>query len=141
MNAEKRKNVRCCDHPGNALGGALSGEIEAEAADRGDLLKRLVLRLVIEEVGGGKGCLLQIGLGLPEPDELVRLGIGQCAQEDGVDDAEDGRVRADTEGLSENGDHSKATAYEQHAEAEMNVLEEVRQGALLVPGLDEDKAH
>ena len=74
MNADKRKNVWCGDHPGNALGGALSGEIEAEAADCSDLLKRLVLGLVIEEVGGRKGCLLQIGLGLPEPDELVGWG-------------------------------------------------------------------
>src|SRR5258708_5839887 len=98
MNTEKRKNVWWGEHPGSALGGDLYGEIEDEAADGGDLLKRLVLRLVIEEVGGGKRCLLQIGLGLPEPDELVRLGIGQCAQEDGVDDAEDGGVRADTEG-------------------------------------------
>src|SRR5260370_12074419 len=98
MNTEKRKNVGCGDHPGNALGGALSGEIEAEAADCGDLLKRLVLRLVIEEVGGGKARLLQIELGLPEPDELVRLWLGQCAQEDGVADAEDGGVPSDTEG-------------------------------------------
>src|SRR5580704_15567200 len=98
MNTEQRKNVGCGDHPGNAFGGTLSGEIEAEAADCGDLLKRLILRLVIDEVGGGKGCLLQIGLGLPEPDELVRLGIGQCTQQDGVDDAEDGGVGADSEG-------------------------------------------
>src|SRR6266404_4346619 len=140
MNTEKRKNVGCGDHPGNALGGALSGEIEAEAADCGDLLKRPVLRLVIEEVGGGKRCLLQIGLGFPEPDELVRLGIGLGAQEDRVDDAEHGGVRTDTEGESENGDRSKATAFEQHAEAELNVREEVRHGALLFPGLDEEKA-
>jgi hypothetical protein len=76
----------------------MSGEIEAEATNRGNLLKRPVLRLVIEKVGGGKRSLLQIGLGLPEPDELVGLGIRQCAQEDGVDDAEDGSVRADSEG-------------------------------------------
>src|ERR1700730_11999056 len=139
MNTEKRKNVGCGDHPVNALGGALSGEIEAEAADGGDLLKRLVLRLVIEEVGSGKGCLLQIGLGLPEPDELVRLGIGQCAQEDGVDDAEDGGVRADTKSQSKDGDRSKATAFEQRTEAELDVLTEIHHGALLFPGLDEGK--
>ncbi len=88
MNAQKGKDIRCGDHPGNALGRALSGEIEAEAADGGDLLKRLVLRLVIEKVGGGEGPLPQTGLGFPEPDELVGLGVGQCAQENGIDNAE-----------------------------------------------------
>src|SRR3981189_3389879 len=104
MNAQKGKDIRCGDHPGNALGRALSGEIKAEAADGGDLLKRLVLRLVIEEVGGGEGPLLQTGLRFPEPDELLGLGIGQCAQENSVDNTEDSSVRADAQSQREDGD-------------------------------------
>src|SRR6266446_3733134 len=71
MHTQKGKDIGRGDRPANALGGALPSEIEAEAADGGDLLKRLILRLVIEEVGGGEGRLLQTGLGFPEPDELV----------------------------------------------------------------------
>src|SRR5882724_7153104 len=140
MNAQKGKDIRCGDHPGNALGGTLSGEIEAEPADGSDLLKRLVLRLVVEEVGGGEGPLLQTGLGFPEPDELVGLGIGQCPQEDRVDDAEDSGVRADTQSQRKDGDGGESTALEQHAEAKLDVLAEIRHGTLLFAGLDDGMA-
>jgi hypothetical protein len=76
VNTQKGKDVGCGDHPRNSLGSPLSGEIEAEVADSGDLLKRPILRLIVEEVGRGEWPLLQAGLGFPEPDELVWLGKG-----------------------------------------------------------------
>src|ERR1700746_1111363 len=79
-------------------------------------------------------------VGTPRTRRVGRLGIGQCAQEDGVDDAEDGGVRADTKSQSEDGDRSKATAFEQHTEAELDVLTEIHHGTILFPGLDEGKA-
>src|SRR5262249_20082405 len=63
--------------------------------------------LAVGEVEGRGGVQLgdvDAGGGMPDPDELVRVGKGKRFQENAFDDAEDGRVRADADRERQEGD-------------------------------------
>ena len=62
-----------------------------------------------------------------EHPELMALGlweVGQRAQQDGVDDAEDGRVGADAQRERHQGDGREQLVPGEQVEAEADVLEE-----------------
>src|ERR1700691_2190365 len=65
--------------------------------------------------GGG------IGVG-DELDQAVLMRVGQRLQKNGIDDAEDRRVGADSQRKGKNGDHRKAAAPVQLPQCVTNVL-------------------
>src|SRR5207244_10742769 len=60
-----------------------------------------------------------------EDNESLRIFHWYGAQEHGVDEAEDGGVRADTEGQGEDGDGGEAGGLAQHHQAEVQILYEL----------------
>jgi hypothetical protein len=48
---------------------------------------------------------------------------GQGAEQDGVDNAEDCGIGADTEGESEDGDNGEARGFHEHADGEFQILQ------------------
>lgn len=65
----------------------------------------------------------------PEPRrqelELLRFGIAEWLQENRVDDGEDGRVRADTEGKRQHGNDSESGALAERAAGVADVLDDL----------------
>ena len=57
-----------------------------------------------------------------EPDQLIRAPERKGAQQDGIDHAENGDVRADSEGQHEDDDAGEGTVAAQGAEGEAQVL-------------------
>ena len=66
-------------------------------------------------------------VGGPDQHEAPRVGKRQRPEQDGVDDAEDGRVRADPETQREHGDEGEGRRPPQHARAVPHVLRDVLQ--------------
>ena len=75
---------------------AAAGVIGRQHSGTAQTLERLALRLNVLQLGGG---LIRF-----ERDDLFRLGIRQRPQQDAVDDAKDGGVRADAEGQGDDSD-------------------------------------
>ena len=63
-------------------------------------------------------------LGFEHDDELIGRGVGQWLEQNGVDDAEDGGVRADAEGEGENRNRGEAGILAHHAERVTRVGDE-----------------
>ena len=59
---------------------------------------------------------------LPQHQQLSGAGVGQRSQQHGIHHAEDGRVRADAQGQSDDGNNRERRAATQHAEAVADVL-------------------
>jgi hypothetical protein len=73
---------------------------------------------------------------LAEGDELLGMLDGKIAEQDLVDEGEDGGVGADAEGEREQGDQGEAGALGERAEAEAGVLEEAVEGGFPAGGPD-----
>ena len=65
---------------------------------------------------------------LRDEDEAARVAVGQAFQQDGVDHAEDGGVRAHAESEGEHGDQHETRALGEGAEGEAEVLQEEHSG-------------
>ena len=59
---------------------------------------------------------------LPDKDQPIALGIGEWAQEHGMDHAEDRRIRANAEAQCEDGDHRESGVLAHHAQPVDQVL-------------------
>ena len=72
----------------------------------GDILKGAGVGAELVVGVGGVGGAGEAALGgrRGDPDQLLRVWEGQRAEQQGVDDAEDGDVGADAEGKDEDGD-------------------------------------
>ena len=56
-------------------------------------------------------------------DDLIGVGERNAAQKDGIDEREDGAVRADAERKREDGDSGHPSPFDEHSRSELNVLE------------------
>jgi hypothetical protein len=120
----------------------LAGSAEGDDAAEG---LRLALHLLEKRIGEGaaagirrvsrahmaiakRGIIVEFGgvVGVPgEQDELLRVANGQRLEHDGIDQAKDGGVGADTESEGRHGDGGEAGSLAQHAEAVADVGEEI----------------
>ncbi len=82
----------------------------------------VALGAIFEKVGGRDGAVVTERTVSPRPYEARRILEGQRAKEDGVNDAEDGGVRADAERQRENRDGSKPRRLRQHAQPVSQIL-------------------
>src|SRR5215468_4160607 len=88
----------------------IAGEIGRAGAEShaNDLLKTVIVRAIIKKIrhrNSGTVTLRKLSI---QPNQSVRFGERQWMQHHGVNDAEDGRVRANSESKSECGDCGKA---------------------------------
>ncbi len=107
--------------------GAIAREIgwARVVVHRGEAVEGLIGGAVVEEVGWGDvGEIAEREFSV-EPDEAIGVCEGERAEDDGVDDAEDGRVGADAEGESEDGDESEAGIFAEGAEGVAEILGEI----------------
>ena len=93
-------------------------------------LERLVLRLPIHVVRPGKGVTSGCRLRLEEPDQPVGFVEGQGAEQDRIDDGEDGGVGADAERERQHGDREESGGLAHRAEEVADVLERVAHTSL-----------
>src|SRR5258706_6112181 len=63
----------------------------------------------------------------------LRIGKGERPQQDGVDDAEDGGVGADTDRQAEHGDDGETRALEQHPEGKAKIADQGTHGMRALP--------
>src|SRR5579871_6238768 len=97
-------------------------EREAGAACDGYRRKAAIVVPPIAEIGIGNRAGSEIGLALVEHNELLGMRIGNRIEQHGVDDGEEGSVRADAERQSEDGDGGEARTFAQCPSGEARIL-------------------
>ena len=108
---------------GQPLGLARARQVVALAAVDADVLEDLVLRPPVLVVRVSDGHLINLRARLPQVDEPLGFGVGQRLEQHRIDDAEDGRRRADAERQRQHRDEGEAGVPEQHARAVAQVLQ------------------
>ena len=104
-----------------ALGG---GDVDGAPGPGDEILERRRLLLPVDIVAGRRDVAEALHP-RPDHDELVRIGIGHRREQRAVDDAEDGRIGADSEREGQDGDRREAGPAQQEAEAEHHVPSEM----------------
>ena len=112
----------------HALRLAEIGERGREVVERRQRLKCRDLAPPVHEVGGRHRALGVVGTGLPHHHEPIRIAIGQRAQDDVMQDAEDGGVGANPEGQREHGGQRQGGPAHDLADAEAEIGEHVGVG-------------
>ena len=109
---------------GDALGLIDAGERHGAGIECGHGFEGAALGAPIEVIGIGCAAALDFGAlhVAPEFHQARRFGIGQRAQNDGIDHAEDGGVGADAEGQRERGDDGEAGTLAQGARGVAQIL-------------------
>jgi len=108
-------------------------EIHAiEGVDR-HLLEGVTLVVPVDEIGGRGGKARHAGKtfcwgDMPDLNEAVGIREGQGAEKDGIDNAEDGGVRADAESKDDDGGDGEAGTLGEDAEGVFKVLQQVGHG-------------
>ena len=102
-----------CRHPDafDALGAGCAGHGQTGFRVGTDGRKRSGTRRKIEVVRRGEDVRLAVGrdgVAGPEPDQAVRVGKRERAQQDAAYQAEDGRVRGDPQGEGQGGDSGES---------------------------------
>ena len=106
-----------------AFGAVHPGEVELRLLHGGQGLERSVLVAPVDIVRPGhRHAGEQLGL-LVQKDEAVGVAVRQRAQEDGVDRAEDRRVRPDAERQREDSHQGEAGVLDEHPQGEAQILE------------------
>ncbi len=102
---------------------AAAGEVGARLRVAGEAGEGLRALLPAKKIGrrDDVGLAGLLGVGLPDGDDAVRVAIGQLLEKNGVNDGEDGAVRADPEGKREDGEETEAGRFAQLAESEAKV--------------------
>lgn len=109
---------------------AVAGELEVigagESEVAGDVLEGIILTLEFFVAVHGIGGAGHAGFGVSGGDEneLLRIVKRKRAEEDGVDDAEDGDIGADAEGENDDGDGYEGAVAAEGAEGVAQVLGE-----------------
>ena len=130
LHAEQLKEVGNHVDAGGGNGSAIA-YLEAEIVRGGEgevagyVLKGVGSRpeLVVSICGVCRAGEAALGGWRGDPYELLRIGEWQRAQEQGVDDAEDGDVGADAEGQDEDGNEGESAVAAQGAEGVAEILE------------------
>src|ERR1700741_2009885 len=84
----------------------------------------MILGAEVEEIGIGEAHAIAGGVLFPEADNLPGIFVGQRAEENTVNDTEDGGGGADAESEGKNGDGGEGGRFFKEAEGEARVLEE-----------------
>ena len=121
--AERREQVRRDACRGHALRVAVAGEVHLPLTPGGDLAERLSPPPVVDDLAGRHPGLVERRPLAPDHHRPVGLAPRQRPQEDGVDDAEDGRVRADAEGQRQDRDGGERRVPAERTGAKANVLQ------------------
>jgi hypothetical protein len=102
----------------------LRGESEAQRVKRGDAFQRAALFLKLRRFRVGKQNAVRATLpvDLRDGNEAARVLVRQGLEENGMDDTEDGGVRADAQGQSEEGDGGEAGIFLQHPCGKLHIL-------------------
>ena len=106
VDAEQRQSAISDVEAADMLGLSRAGDVEGIAVVDADVLECGVL-LAINEIERGDHIQLgkiDAGGGVPDADQLLRMGIGKGLEQDAIDDAEDDGVGADADGQGEEGD-------------------------------------
>src|SRR5262249_20519715 len=111
-------NRLACD----SFGLAASREIEAHSRDQRHGGERSALGAPIDEIQIGHADRADGGMGFGDDDEAIGIGVWQGAQQDGVNDGEDGGVGADSEGDGQESDASESGILTQDAQRVANVV-------------------
>src|SRR5208282_2747070 len=110
-----------------ALGLAGAGESDARGASGFDGFEGMALVAPVDPIlVGGRDS--GVGTFFGDEDEAGRIAERERTEEDGVDDGQDGRVRADAEGEREDGDGGEAGAFCEEAEGVTDILYQSEHG-------------
>ena len=129
LHAEHLKEVGDDVDAGGGDGRAAQIEAEIAGAGEGEVAGHILIgagvraELVVGISGVGGAGQAALGGRRRNPDQLLRVGKGQRAQQQRVDDAEDGDVGADAEGENEDGDEGEAAVAAEGAEGVTEILE------------------
>src|SRR5437764_4318866 len=109
-----------------------AGKIVGLAAEKSQVGEGMLRSAPIEIVrvtdrAAGKGGRL-----LADINEPFGMRIGQRAEQDGIDHAEDGNVRADTESESEDRERREARLFRDHSECVANVGQQAWDGIVRI---------
>lgn len=125
IHAEQGEEIGFRRDAPDMVGLPLAAEVHlARPKEQGHVGKRAVLRFPVDEIRPGEGILAGRGLGFVKPDQAVRIGIGERAQQDGIDDAEDGGVGPNAGGQGQDGYRRESTGFEQGPDGVPQVLNE-----------------
>ena len=120
------------------LGIAFAGEGTVGDPDAGDLIELFCALAEVVELETGEGGTVGVAEAGVEDGEAIGAGVGHRAEENGVDEAEDGGVGADADGQREDGESGKGGAATQLAEGVAEILGEGFEcgpGAMVADGL------
>ncbi len=123
---ENREERRRRVEPGDAQRRSLAPECVVAEGEQGQRLEDLGLLAPVEVVGDAVGALVDadVGIDVVEDDEALAVGERQRAEQDGVDDAENGRVGADTERQGDERHPAEELVAREQLEAEPEVLQD-----------------
>src|SRR5208282_6771756 len=111
----------------DALGTIVAGQGITGKANGTDLFEDVVACPPVQEISRGYfvfGGLIEGAAAFGDGYESIGLGIGKWAEENGVDNTEDGGVGADAKGQSEDGDCGEGGIFAKEAEGEAGVVDE-----------------
>ena len=135
--SEATRPARAVSPRSEKSSGVTTDVFTMEGSPRGRQRELVLLRS--RHLAEGAGLLAQLGevrirptrsrdallwLRLEHIEQLLRMVVRQRLQQHGIDDAEDGSVRADAESEGEHGDGGEAGILAQHAQSEARVLHE-----------------
>src|SRR5262249_9540584 len=108
-----------------SLSHTIMSEIPREGRPGGDGFQTPALTPELEDIGGRQVPLINTKLRViaPYPDQSLRTIIGQGAQENGADDAENSRIGADAERQHDHGDRCKRGAAAKRANRVAKILD------------------
>ena len=134
--AEHIEEIECDARAVEAFGLASAGEVEPLIAERGDAREGVVLIAVAEIISRGEGELRKSGLEIAFAHDHELLGFvePQRLEQHGVDHREDGGIRSDSQGESEDRNAGEPRVATQGAEGVAEVAEYGRKHGY---GLDE----
>ena len=126
--AEQWKKIRrhCAGHDSFRRSGPCESHVAATVG--GDARRRLALGFDFNERGAANE-----GAGAARPvcaqlHQLAGFGIGQRPEQDGIDHAEDGGVRADAQREREHGDRGEAGILQQQTEGVAKIVKHSKEG-------------
>lgn len=109
LHAQNVQKIVACLDAEDALGRAGAGQVHARHAHVRDAGEDVIL-VVVRHVGGRYAAAVVriVAVVLEERHQLLGMRIRQRAQQDGVDDAEDGAVHSDSQGKRDYGDEGES---------------------------------
>ncbi len=126
LRSEESEVIRTGGESFDAFGTIAAAEVGVDGPDYRNILEDAGAILEVDEFGFGHADVGNVGAAeiVEDADELLLMGEGERAEQDGVNNAEDGDVGADAERESENRDDHEAWIFGQCAPGVANVSKE-----------------